>query len=209
MNDQNAFTHDIFEGPDRNESVLVFTHRSTELLTKLNGSTSWYLNPERAKNCDYVICVRNKSRLSTDDIDHKTAFLVGKVSNVVQSLNLPRDEHRYMIEFREYAEILIPDVWKKWRSPVIYQNTQELEESLNLKFKELNWLTVPPRDHEYIKAYFEHENSFYESQEKVSNKFRAKKGVRSKDGLSIAEAKSQLSKFYDIEEDNIEIILKG
>ena len=44
-----------------NESILVFTHRSTKFLTKLNGSTSWQLNPDRAKYCDYVICARNSN----------------------------------------------------------------------------------------------------------------------------------------------------
>ena len=94
------------------ESILVFTHRSREFLTKLNGSTSWQLNQQRAMLCDYVICVRNtNSGLAEKDFAHGAAFLVGKISNVVQSLNISRDEHRYMIEFEEYAEIQIKDVW--------------------------------------------------------------------------------------------------
>ena len=190
------------------ESILVFTHRSLEFLTKLNGSTSWQLNPERARNCDYVICARNtNSPLADKDYPHSSAFLVGKISNVVQSLNLPRDEHRYMIEFEEYAEVSIPNVWQGWRSPVIYKDTDELESVFN--FNSLNWVAVPQRDHEYIENYFEHENSFYETQEKVSLKFKEKKELKSKRGLSIADAKNELSKYYDIDEENIEIILRG
>lgn len=193
-----------------NESILVFTHRSVEFLTKLNGSTSWQLNPERAKQCEYVICARNSnSPLAEDDFPHSTAFLIGKISNVVQSLNLPRDEHRYMIEFLEYAEISIPNVWKGWRSPVIYKNTNELESELNIDFKSLEWVGVPSRDHDFIEQYFEHENSFYESRDRVSMKFKEKKKLKSKKGLSISEAKDELSKYYEIDKENIEIVLRG
>ena len=193
-----------------NESILVFTHRSTEFLTKLIGSTSWQLNPERAKNCDYVICARNSnSPLANDDFPHSSAFLVGKISNVVQSLNLPRDEHRYMIEFLEYAEISIPNVWQGWRSPVIYKNTNELESAFKIDFQDLNWVHVPPRDHDYIQKYFDHENRFYESQEKVSLRFKEKKELKSKKGLSIEDAKNELSKYYEIDKENIEVILRG
>ena len=193
-----------------NESILVFTHRSVEFLTKLNGSTSWQLNPERAKQCEYVICARNSnSPLAEDDFPHSTAFLIGKISNVVQSLNLPRDEHRYMIEFLEYAEISIPNVWKGWRSPVIYKNTNELESELNIDFKSLEWVSGPSRDHDFIEQYFEHENSFYESRDRVSMKFKEKKKLKSKKGLSISEAKDELSKYYEIDKENIEIVLRG
>lgn len=209
----------------KSESILVFTHRTTELLTKLNASTSWQLNQSRAKKCDYVICVRNSnSELTDDDIQHGSAFLIGKISNVVQSLNLPRDEHRYMIEFNEYSEMnpVIDDVWQGWRSPVIYKPTNELESALGIDFSQLEWKEVPKRDHSFIMEYFEKENAYYESREKVTRKFRQKKELEKKveridpippiflnEGLSIADAKSELSKFYGIAEENIEIVLKG
>ena len=137
------------------ESILVFTHRSIEFLTKLNGSTSWQLNQRRAMLCDYVVCVRNaNSGLAEKDFSHGSAFLVGKISNVVQSLNLPRDEHRYMLEFKEYAEILVPKVWKGWRSPVIYKNTSDIEFDLDINFESLSWKEVPKRDTKYISEYF-------------------------------------------------------
>ena len=193
-----------------NESILVFTHRSIDFLTKLNGSTSWQLNQQRAMLCDYVICVRNtNSALAEKDFPHSSAFLVGKISNVVQSLNLPRDEHRYMIEFEEYAEVSIPDVWQRWRSPVIYKNTNEIENTHNLDFDSLEWKKVPSRDHDYIEKYFEFENKFYESQENVTTRFRQKKDTKLNDGLSISDAKIELSKYYEISEENIEIHIKG
>ena len=193
-----------------NESILVFTHRSIEFLTKLNGSTSWQLNQERAMNCDYVICVRNRnSGLAEKDISHGSAFLVGKISNVVQSLNLPRDEHRYMIEFKEYAEVMVPNVWEGWRSPVIYKKTSDIEFSLGVNFDSLLWREVPERDIQYVSEYFEMENKFYESRDEVSTKFRQKKQTKSEEGLSISEAKKEISKYYEIPEEGIEIILRG
>ena len=198
------------------ESILVFTHRSIEFLTKLNASTSWQLNQNRAMHCEYVICVRNtNSALAENDFPHGSAFLVGKISNVVQSLNLPRDEHRYMIEFEEYAEVSVPNVWQGWRSPVIYKDNNEIESIYNINFDTLSWKEVPERDIEYISEYFEKENKFYASREEVSTKFRQKKETRQnpvyrpQEGLSIAEAKKEISKYYEISEEGIEIILRG
>ena len=206
------FMYDVF----MSESILVFTHRSVEFLTKLNASTSWQLNQNRAMLCDYVICVRNaNSALAEKDCPHGSAFLVGKISNVVQSLNLPRDEHRYMIEFKEYSEISIPNVWQGWRSPVIYKNNNDIESLYDIDFETLTWKQVPKRDIEYVAEYFEKENKFYLSRDEVSTKFRQKKEIRQQEvfkpqeGLSIADAKKQISKYYEIPEEAIEIILRG
>ncbi len=205
------------------ESVLVFTHRSIEFLEKLNGSTSWKLDPARVRRCQYLICVRNgNSELADDDFNHKTAFLIAKITNVVQALNLPRDESRYMIEFKEYAEIEIPDVWKSWRSPVIYiggnppnKAYENGIDDLGIDFNNLHWKVVPERDNEYIQNYFQKENHFYESRESVKTQQEIQKKSKqehywkSKDGLTIDDAKKELSTFYGIKKENIEIILKG
>ena len=208
----------------KNESLIVFTHRSTEFLTKLNASTSWSLNPSRAMNCEYVICTRNANNPLTDrndDIPHGAAFFVGKISNVVQSLNLPRDNRRYMVEFDQYAEILIENFWGGWRSPVKYIDNQEL---MYINFEELDWEPVPERDINWISDYFDVENKHYESREKVSTIIRevrqeeeeareeeevVKKEKIFKESISIAEAKQGLSKYYGTPEENIEIIIRG
>ena len=56
---------------------------------------------------------------------------------------------------------------------------------------------------------FEFENKFYESQENVTTRFRQKKDTKLNDGLSISDAKIELSKYYEISEENIEIHIKG
>ena len=128
-----------------------------------------------------------------------------KITNITQSLNLPRDADRYMIEFDRYAEVTIPGIWKGWRSPVIYKNTEEL----GIDFELLDWKPVPARDNDFVYEYFARENKYYESQEAISNNVKKKKEKKNSAGLTISEAKQQLSRFYDIPEENIDITLRG
>ena len=206
----------------RTKSIVVFTHRDVEFLINLKGSTSWVLNPAIARNCDSVICTANsKSELSKKEYEHRSAFLIGIVKDVKQALNLPRDAHRYMIEFDEYALINDkPDYWQKGRNPIHYRDTDDL----NIDFDLLEWKRIDKdRNLKAVEDYFKIENAYYEQKEKVSGKFKEKKledkrkqsfverlEVKSNsEGLSIAEAKEGLSKHYEIDQDNIEIILKG
>ena len=198
------------------ESIHVFTHRSVDFLTKLGGSTSWVLDPIRAENCEYVVCSRNNNNglAESDGIDHGSAFLIGRVSNVVPSLNLPRDEHRFMIEFSEYALITLDNFWQGGRNPVVYLDTWDLLTGDYLDFFTLNWQKVPERDLAYIENYFAIENAFYEQRESnVSHSKKRKLAVEKKklkqEGMSIVDAKKELSKFYSLPLENIEIILKG
>tara|TARA_Y100000816_G_scaffold239051_1_gene185335 strand:- start:252 stop:911 length:660 start_codon:yes stop_codon:yes gene_type:complete len=204
--------HLEFDAP---ESIHVFTHRSVDFLTKLGGSTSWVLDPIRAQNCEYVICSRNNNNglAESDGIDHGSAFLIGRVSNVVPSLNIPRDEHRFMIEFSEYSLITIESFWQGGRNPVVYLDTHGFVSDY-LNSSSLNWQTVPPRDLEYIENYFAIENAFYEQRESnVSHSKKRKLAVEEKklkqEGMSIVDAKKELSKFYSLPLENIEITLKG
>jgi len=201
---------------DHPESIHVFTHRSIEFLTKLGGSTSWVLDPVRAQNCEYIVCSRNNNNglAESDGIDHKSAFLIGRVSNVIPSLNIPRDENRFMIEFSEYALITLDNFWQGGRNPVVYLDTWDLLTGDYLDFSTLNWQKVPERDLAYIENYFAIENAFYEQRESnVSHSKKRKLAVEEKklkqEGMSIVDAKKELSKFYSLPLENIEIILKG
>ena len=56
--------------------------------------------------------------------DHRAAFLVGKIKDVVPSSTKPG---RYWIQLSEYARVNIPNVWKKGnRNPVKYSTLEEL-----------------------------------------------------------------------------------
>ncbi len=199
------------------KSIIVFTHRDVEFLINLKGSTSWVLDPAKARNCDYVICTANSnSELSKKEYEHRSAFLIAKIKNVRQALNLPRDAHRYMIEFDEYALINEADYWQKGRNPIHYQDTDDLNIDLDL----LEWKKIDKdRNLKAVEDYFEIENAYYDQKDEVSGKFKVKKLEDKKkkrletktntEGLSISEAKEGLSKYYEIDQDNIEIILKG
>ena len=196
------------------ESIHVFTHRSVEFLTKLGGSTSWILDPIRAQTCEYVICSRNNNNglAESDGIDHKSAFLIGRVSNVVPSLNIPRDENRFMVEFSEFALITLDNFWQGERNPIVYLDTWSLLTDGYLDFSSLNWQKVPERNLEFVQSYFAIENAFYEQRESNlshSKKRKAEVKNSTQEGMSIVNAKKELSKFYSLPLENIEIILKG
>ena len=148
----------------------------------------------------------------SDGIDHKSAFLIGRVSNVVPSLNIPRDENRFMVEFSEFALITLDNFWQGERNPIVYLDTWSLLTDGYLDFSTLNWQKVPERNLEYVQSYFANENAFYEQRESnVSHSKKRKAEVKnsSVEGMSIVDAKKELSKFYSLPLENIEIILKG
>ena len=188
------------------ESMLVFTYKDQNSLLKFNGSQSWALNPGRAKKCKYVICVNNaKSPLSQNSQSHSNVFLVGRISNISRAIGTKLN-NRWIIEFDEYAEINIPNMWEGWRNPVTYKKTVEI----GIDYNNLEWRKVPPRDEEFIKQHMAMENRFFGETENISNAERSQEEKSATPTtLSIEEAKIGLSNKYDVPIENIEIILKG
>ena len=138
------------------ESLIVFTHRSKELLLDLNGSLAWKIDPERARKCKYIVCARNTNHGLADlDVPHSSAFLIGKVSGISPALNLPRDNDRWMVKFDEYAELNIPNAWDGQRWPVKYYETETLLNKFDIDSESLDWNKVPDQDLSYIYKYFE------------------------------------------------------
>ena len=188
------------------ESMLVFTYYDQNSLLKFNGSQSWALSLGRAKKCKYVICVNNaKSPLSQNFQSHSNGFLVGRISNIARAIGTKLN-NRWIIEFDEYAEINIPDMWEGWQNPVKYKKTEEI----GINYDNLEWRKVPPRDNEFIKQHMAMENRFFGETGNLSN---AENTQEEKSAtpmtLSLEEAKIGLSNKYDVPIENIEIILKG
>jgi hypothetical protein len=213
------------------ESLIVFTHRSKELLLDLNGSLAWKIDPERVRKCKYIVCARNTNHgLAELDVPHSSAFLIGKVSGISPALNLPRDNDRWMVKFDEYAELNIPNAWDGQRWPVKYYETETLLNKFDIDSESLDWNKVPDQDLSYIYKYFEDENEYLDRKEGKASGRRPipyssahlvepsydddpachgppdNYGV---DALTISQAKAGLSLHYDIPEENIEITLKG
>lgn len=117
------------------QAIAIFTKKSVSTIQNDGGTQAWVLDPARARRCDYVVLCRNtraKSAPPKDEVPelHGSAFLVGRISNVVPSTMPSRPEakceDRWKIMFDQYAEVRIPDLWGGWRNPVRYTTLEEL-----------------------------------------------------------------------------------
>lgn len=119
------------------EIPVVFTAKSVETLLAEGGTSAWRLDRNHARQCAYVVCTRNaKAEWVEGPEPHQSAFLVGKISDVVPAPDRPE---RYLIQFREYARVDIPNVWKGDRNPIRYSTLQEL----GIDPVKLKWQPIP------------------------------------------------------------------
>src|SRR6516164_7105087 len=107
-------------------AVIVFSFFSTDtVLHRHGGSAAWHLDPARARQCDYVLMTRNArdERLERGSTEpHRSAFLVGRLSQVVPD---PERPQRYRLKFSDYALVNIPNVWSGNRNPVAYGRLED------------------------------------------------------------------------------------
>lgn len=119
------------------DAVVVFTAKSAEQIIGEGGTSAWRLDRSHARRSDFVVCTRNaKSAWVGGHEDHRSAFLVGKVKDVVPS---PEHAGRYTIQFSEYALVNVPDVWKGQRNPVKYSTLR----TIGIDPHDLNWIPAP------------------------------------------------------------------
>lgn len=122
------------------DSVCVLTARGLHKILKEGGSKSWVLDSARAMKMKYVICVQNRN--FPDDwgeatAEHHTAFLVGKLKEVVPADN----DGRWLLRFSEYAEVDSDEkVWPGNRNPVMYTSLEEM----GIKVEDLEFKPMPP-----------------------------------------------------------------
>ncbi len=106
------------------EAVVVFTAKCIERILREGGTSSWRLDRNHARQCVFAVCTRNANADWVEGPEaHHSAFLVGKVRDVVQA---PDHDDRYLVRFSEYARVNIPDVWKGDRNPVKYATLEDL-----------------------------------------------------------------------------------
>ena len=119
------------------EAAVVFTYKSIETIINEGGTSSWRLDRNHARQCAYVICTRNAKAERVEGLEaHQSAFLMGKVKDVVPA---PNYAGRYLIRFSEYAQVNIPDVWQGDRNPVKYATLEEL----GIDASTLSWEPMP------------------------------------------------------------------
>ena len=110
--------------------ISVLTYKSVENILEAGGTQSWVLDRNRAARCDYVVVCRNaKTRNSEGPEPHGTAFMVGKVQDVIPSTEVPG---RWLIQISEYAEVEVPDMWEG-RNPVAYWKDTEYQGDIDFK----------------------------------------------------------------------------
>jgi len=91
------------------------------------------LDARRAEFFEYLVCTQNRHNPSfrTPTAPHRAAFLIGRISGVVQS---PERHDRWLIKINEYLECNLPNIWGKsghLRYPVWYTTLEELGIDLN------------------------------------------------------------------------------
>lgn len=177
------------------EIVVVFTAKSVERILSEGGSAAWRLDRNHARRCDYVLCTRNLHTEWGDGTeDHQSAFLIGKIRDVVPCRPTPENaEHeksRFLIEFTEYARLNIPNAWKGDRNPVKYATLGDL----GIDPAELKWERMPEPD---------------KAQSPVAETPLTVNPRPSVGPLTMADAKRGLSLTFNVPPEAIEITIRG
>lgn len=127
-------------------AMCVLTARGIETILANGGSQAWVLDAKRARTCEYVICVQNRG--FADDwgkvsAPHHTAFLVGRLKEVVRSTEDPEEkDKRWLLVFSEYAEIDVPEAWPGNRNPVLYTDLA----SFGIKLSDMEFQPMPEQE---------------------------------------------------------------
>lgn len=118
------------------KAAVVLTAKSIERILREGGTSSWRLDRNNARQCDFAVCTRNANADWVEGPEaHHSAFLIGKVKDVVSA---PDYEGRYLIQFSEYARVTIPEIWRGDRNPVKYATLGEFGiDPLTLKWERM------------------------------------------------------------------------
>jgi hypothetical protein len=109
-------------------AVVTFTARPLEWILSDQGSRDWRLNADRARHCEFLVCTQNRhnAEFGAPTAPHGAAFLIGRISDVVES---PERNNRWLIKISEYVECNLPNIWGKSRHlryPVWYTTLEGL-----------------------------------------------------------------------------------
>ncbi len=162
--------------------IVVFTAKSTQRLLDEGGTSSWRLDRNNARQCEFAVCTRNAhADWVEDDEAHHSAFLVGRVKEVVVC---PAKADRFLILFSEYATVDVPEVWTGDRNPVRYAESLE---ALKINPATLEWQKMP-----------------------VKPKTKPEPRSKSAGGpMTIAEAKKALALTFGVAPEAVEITIRG
>lgn len=166
-------------------ALAIFTGKATPVILEVGGSQSWVLDRNKARSCKYAVLYFNDhAPWSTKGYTHHgDAFLVGRISDVVRSVETP---DRWVVAFDTYAEVKGKGTWGGWRNPIRYSTLEEL----GIDEGKLDFKPMP-------------EAAVEEAPAPMAD--RAKDPVR----LTIEAAKAGLAATYGVKPEAIEIIIRG
>jgi hypothetical protein len=114
------------------EAIQTFTENSFDEIVAQSGDYDWVVNPNRAKNCQYLVCCHSGG------VDRGMGFLVGKISHVEFTKVGKNGKNRYRIGVTEVAHIDSPNLWPGQQNPVRYTSLEGLGIDLaKLKFQKV------------------------------------------------------------------------
>jgi hypothetical protein len=174
--------------------VAVFTARSPQRILQEGGSQAWVLDAARVRTLPFIVCIQNQNNPDRDFSNasepHGSAFLVGRISDVIPS---PEDPNcgRWMVQISDYSTVQNPrNVWH-WRNPVRYGALEDF-------------------DIDFSKLVFHSVSKF---QTDLGPSPQQPTRPQADDGgtapMSIAVAKRSLAAFYGVLPDAIEIVIRG
>ncbi len=110
------------------KAIALFTREAVAEVLAGGGTGNWVTSAERAEEQPLVVLIRNaRHPKAPRDVDHGTAFLVGKVSSVRRVAEASAGGYpRVFIEFSAYALAEVPNAWGKSQNPVWYTDLTTL-----------------------------------------------------------------------------------
>lgn len=175
--------------------ITVLTARGINEILKTGGSKAWRLNASHAGKCSYVVCVQNsKIDWGTQEAKHHHAFMIGRISGISRIPDHPGK--RWIINIDSYAEIDIPNQWDGNRNPVSYRNLEDM----GIDLSKLNFKPIDSVEPSSLSSVNQTSSDEYDEYEEVDVSVRP---------LSLKEAKTGLSLYFGVSEDDIQITIKG
>lgn len=168
-----------------NNAVVVLSSQTKNSILERCASGNWGVSSERILQNRYLVVARNQtSDVESEDVEHGSAFLIGRISKVLETDETTKDgSPRYAIAFDAYAEVNIPNVWGKSRNPVWFTDLG----TLGIDVSEFEFIDVEDGSHVTV----------------------PKPLALSEDGISFAEARRGLAARYGVSPNNVEIVLRG
>jgi len=169
--------------PMSDEVLAVLTYKSVETCLEVGGTQSWALDRAHAMRCKYVVLCRNGKHARVEGTeDHRAAFLIGTISDVVRA---EEREGRWLVAFDRYALLDRLNVWTGGRNPVAYTTL----EKLGIDLASLTFQDAPNPATSTHDELEEHAASLH--------------------GLTIAQAKAALAITFGVKPEAVEITIRG